>query len=209
MPIHPKYLADFCEGQFFHVYNRTNGSHKLFREEENCRFFLAGFEEHLTGVLDIYSYCLLPSHFHAIIKIKRLMEMEEFLNSIKNNTRDINKIVLKQFRSFFISYTMAFNKYFNRQGSLFNHKFRRVAIESLDQLKDCIFYVHSNPVHHSLTKNFLDYSWSSYPLILSDEPTDLKREEVLELFGGREEFIQFHSNHRAVIAKPDIGIRSF
>ena len=209
MPIHPKYLAPFCEGQFFHVYNRTNGSHKLFREEENYRFFLEGLEEYISGVADVYSYCLLPSHFHAIIKIKHLMAMEEFLNSIKCNRRDVDRIVVNQFRSFFISYTMAFNKFYKRQGSLFNSKFRRVEVGSIDQLKDCIFYVHSNPVHHSLTKSFIDYPWSSYPIILSDGPTKIMRQEILALFGGKEEFIQYHSNHRPEIAKPDIEFRSF
>jgi len=39
-------------------------------------------------------------------------------------------------------------------------------------------------------------------LILSDEPTIIKREEVLSLFGGREEFIEYHQEHKPVIAKP-------
>jgi len=96
---------------------------------------------------------------------------------------------------------MAFNKYHERQGSLFNHKFRRVALDGIESLKDCIFYVHSNPTHHNLTKNFIDYPWSSYPLILSEEATIIKREEVLRLFGGKEEFIKYHQEHKPVIAK--------
>jgi len=202
MPINPKYLAPFVEGEFFHVYNRTNGSHKMFREDENYRFFLSNFEEYLCEVLDLYSYCLVPSHFHLIVKIKRLIEIQEYLDLNKCDFRDINKIVVKQFQRFFTSYTMAFNKFHDRQGSLFNHKFKRVAIESGEQLKDCMFYVHSNPVHHGLSKTFLDYMHSSYPLILSDEPTIIKRLEVLELFGGREEFIKYHHSHKPVIAKP-------
>jgi putative transposase len=192
MPIHPKYLAPFVEEKFYHVYNRTNGSHKLFREAENYRYFLQSFEEYLTGVSDIYSYCLLPSHFHYIIKIKRLNEMESFLESIKCNVTDINKIVANQFKCFLTSYTMAFNKRYDRQGSLFNHKFRRVNLESESSVRDCIFYVHSNPVHHQLTKNFIDYKWSSYSSILSETPTKINREKVLELFGGKQNFMKFH-----------------
>ena len=202
MPIHPRYLATFFEGQFYHVYNRTNGTHKMFRDAENYRFFLQRFEEYLSNVLDIYSYNLMPSHFHYVVKVKTLLEMEDFLESMKINARNVNWIVINQFRAFFTSYTMSFNKYHNRQGSLFNHKFRRVALDSMESLKDCIFYVHSNPAHHSLTKNFIDYHWSSYPLILSDEPTIIKREEVLSLFGGTEEFIKYHQEHKPVIAKP-------
>jgi putative transposase len=201
MPINPKFLAPFREGEFFHVYNRTNGSHKLFREEKNYRYFIESFEDYLVGVSDIYSYCLLPSHFHYIIRIKQLNQMETFLESIKSNMTDVNKIVANQFKCFLTSYTMAFNKLYDRQGSLFNHRFRRVALESESSVKDCIFYVHSNPAHHQLTNNFIDYKWSSYSSILSGEPTKIKRQEVLELFGGRGKFIKFHQDHKPVIGE--------
>ena len=203
MPINTKYLAPFVEEEFFHVYNRTNGSHKLFRCDENYDYFIRSFDEYLGKILELYSYCLLPSHFHLIVKIKRLFEIKEFLELLKPATQNINNAVIKQFKSFFISYTMSFNKYHNRQGSLFNHKFRRVALNSMESLKDCIFYVHSNPAHHSLTKNFIDYPWSSYPLILSDEPTIIKREEVLDLFDGRAKFIKYHQERKPLIAKQE------
>ena len=160
MPINSKYLAPFVAGEFFHVYNRTNGSHKLFREADNYKYFIKEFEKYLSGVLDIYSYCLLPSHFHYMVKIKPLVEMQPFLNFIKCQLTDINKIVVKQFQAFFTSYTMAFNQFHDRQGSLFNHKFRRVAVDSIEAVKNCICYIHSNPVHHSLTKNFVEYTWN-------------------------------------------------
>ncbi len=37
-----------------------------------------------------------------------------------------------------------------------------------------------------------DYKHSSYYSILSDKPTLLKREEVLEWFGGKEMFVKYH-----------------
>ncbi|MBA2563017.1 MAG: hypothetical protein H0V14_08920 [Chitinophagaceae bacterium] len=37
-----------------------------------------------------------------------------------------------------------------------------------------------------------DYKHSSYYSILSDKPTLLKREKVLEWFGGKEMFIKYH-----------------
>jgi putative transposase len=202
MSVNSKYFAPFIEGEFFHVYNRTNGSHKLCRDDENYRYFINQFEFYLNGVLDIYSFCVLPSHFHYIVRIKQLLEMQTFLKTIKSQSTDINKIVVKQFQAFFTSYTMSFNKYHERQGSLFNHRFKRVQLEADEHLMQSIFYVHSNPVHHSLTKSFIEYPYSSYPLILSDKPTIIKREEILNLFGGREEFIRYHHTHKPVIAKP-------
>jgi REP element-mobilizing transposase RayT len=202
MPVNEKYFAPFVPDGFFHVYNRTNGSHKLFRDPNNYEYFLRNALEDLSDALDFYSYCLLPSHFHFIVKVKPANEILQLLRCGSSDNNDINKVVSRQLKNFFIKYTMSFNKYHNRQGSLFNHRFRRVAIESFDQLKDSIFYVHSNPVHHSLSKTFIDYPWISYQLILSNEPTTVKRQEVLELFGGKNEFIDFHKLHKPIIAKP-------
>ena len=39
------------------------------------------------------------------------------------------------------------------------------------------------------------YSWSSYETVISDKSTKLKRKEVVELFGDRENFI-FHHNQQ-------------
>src|SRR2546430_1059849 len=202
MPINPKHLAPFVAGEYFHVYNRTNGSHKLFREDKNYQFFLNKFDELLASALDPYAYCLLPSHFHYLVRIKELMEIQAFVNAMgKYRTIDVNKTVVKQFQTFFTSYTMAFNEFYDRQGSLFNHRFKRIWVESEEQLKQRVFYIHSNPVRHGLTKNFFEYPWSSYSLILSDKPTKLKNEELIALFGGKEEFIKYHKERQPAIAR--------
>ena len=207
MPVNEKYLAPFVEGDFFHVYNRTNGSHKLFRENKNYEYFLRSAEEYLSDVLDFYSYCLLPSHFHFVVQVKSVQQIQEFLKINNGIVPDINKVVSKQFKNFFIKYTMAFNECYERQGSLFNHRFRRVALEDVQQVKDCIFYVHSNPVHHSLNKDYTDYPWSSYQDIISNQSSIVNRNSVLELFGGYEGFKEYHSSHKPTIAKEEF--RSF
>jgi len=196
MSIHPKYLAKFEEESFYHVYNRTNGSHKLCRNDANYRFFMAQFEEYLCDELDIYSYSILPSHFHYIVRIKQSIDIEYYATQSKKKFTSVNKIVSNQFRSFFTGYTMAFNKYHNRQGALFNHRFRRINIENQEHLLNSIMYVHSNPVHHGITTNFSEYEYSSYSVILSDAATKIRREEVLALFGGREEYINMHKSYK-------------
>ncbi len=36
------------------------------------------------------------------------------------------------------------------------------------------------------------YPWSSYGTIISDQPSKLKREQVHELFGDKNNFIDYH-----------------
>lgn len=47
---------------------------------------------------------------------------------------------------------------------------------------------------HSFTNDFVSWRHSSYHELISHEQTQLKRDELLELFGGRMSFIEFHRN---------------
>lgn len=55
-----------------------------------------------------------------------------------------------------------------------------------------VWYIHKNAVHHNLTKTIGEWSHDSYLSILSHAPTTLQREELLEWFGSKEDFIKFH-----------------
>jgi hypothetical protein len=55
-----------------------------------------------------------------------------------------------------------------------------------------IFYIHLNPVKHRIDLDFENYPYSSYGIIVGNENTYVKREDVLKWFGGRKEFITFH-----------------
>jgi len=56
-----------------------------------------------------------------------------------------------------------------------------------------ICYIHNNPDHHYLGA-FDRYPWSSYLSLSSKKPTLLKRDFVLSLFGGYQDFITAHEN---------------
>ena len=55
---------------FYHIYNHANGSENLFRVEDNYRFFLERWGKYVEPVANTYAYCLMPNHFHALIKVK-------------------------------------------------------------------------------------------------------------------------------------------
>ena len=57
-------------GKFYHIYNRGNNRETIFKEVKNYYFFLQNFQNYLQNYIDIFSYCLMPNHFHFLIKIK-------------------------------------------------------------------------------------------------------------------------------------------
>ncbi|WP_221390371.1 hypothetical protein [Dyadobacter sp. NIV53] len=65
-------------------------------------------------------------------------------------------------------------------------------IEDEQHFTQIVIYQHANVVKHGILKSFVGYPWSSYNSLLSVKPTILQRDEVLEWFGGREEFIRIH-----------------
>ena len=81
MPVPAKYLADFEEGEKYHVYNRTNNKEKLFATDENRFFFLKRYKEIVAPFAHTYCWNLLPNHFHLLIKIKPEKEIINYLAS--------------------------------------------------------------------------------------------------------------------------------
>lgn len=89
---------------FYHVYNRGNNGEKIFFNEENYRYFLRKFGIYLTPYIEVYAYCLLPNHFHFLIKTKRKDEMEEPFMQIQTGRKlllDYTRILSEIFRRFF------------------------------------------------------------------------------------------------------------
>ena len=58
------------EGHLYHIYNRGINSDLIFLEEKNYDFFLKRLNEYLLPHIYLISYCLMPNHFHLIVKIK-------------------------------------------------------------------------------------------------------------------------------------------
>ena len=89
----------------------------------------------------------------------------------------------------FNAYTKAYNKKYQRLGSLFCKTFRRISINNDIYFKVLVVYIHKNPVHYGFVDDFKDYPWSSYGTILSNKPTKLQRENELGWFDSQGNFI--------------------
>ena len=159
---------------YYHIYNRGNNKNLIFFEDDNYTFFLNQFKKYVTPFCEVYSYCLMPNHFHFFIRVN---VQEPFEKGIKN---------------FFISYSKAINKKYDRVGSLFQGRYKVSEITSESYFTRIITYIHQNPLVAGLVKNMEDYKYSSYPAYLSDKETIIQRSEVLSWFGGLDGFINDH-----------------
>ncbi|WP_456314375.1 transposase [Pseudomonas shirazensis] len=180
---------------YYHIYNRGVNGNKIFEEDQNYMFFMKQFLKYMIEVCDVYSYCLMPNHFHFVIKVKSEKELTMFTNEkTRQNKNDglhsVQNLVSKQISKFISSYTQVFNKVHKRHGPLFESPFKRKKIESIEYLKNVIIYVHQNP--EDINLNFRTYRFSSYFTVLSLLKTQLRRREIIELFDDLENFIYCH-----------------
>ncbi|WP_307533220.1 hypothetical protein [Pedobacter sp. W3I1] len=183
------YYTKFEQGKFYHIYNRSIDRQPLFKSDANYRFFLKKFDLYLSNVLDVYAYCLLGNHFHLLIRVKESLKANDPISEFS-----VHDIVSKQFRIFFQSYALAFNIQHKRIGTLFQTPFKRAEINDEFYLSGLIYYIHANPQKHKLIADFRDWKWSSYNRILLDTDTKLKKQEVLDWFGGKAGYLKFHSD---------------
>ena len=107
----------------------------IFRRAENYRFFLKRYAHYIEAIAATYAYCLLPNHFHLLVRIREMQ------------TRQVSKTwqalePSKAFSNLFNSYSKAFNRRYDRTGSLFQKLFRRKRVASERYFVTLVVYIH-------------------------------------------------------------------
>jgi len=126
-------------GNYYHIYNRGNNRDDIFYEIENYYHFLRLYDKYINPVVDTFAWCLLKNHFHLLVYIKTLAEINPKL--LTYNTVKKPKVISasKQFSHFFNAYTQAINKRHHRTGSLFEKNFERKQVTSEKYFQKLIF----------------------------------------------------------------------
>lgn len=197
-----KRIIDFYIDEYYHVFNRGTDKRVVFKNYSDINYFIdamfisnkknpiqnrnndpkfrkklkeeAKQEEKLVSII---AYCLLPNHFHFILK----QEME---NGISKFMQKLGT-----------SYAKFFNKKYKRSGSLFQGKFKSKLLSGDFSLPLTSVYVNLNYKHHQINpeKRIVKSSVGEY---LKKETRELvcNQEEiksVLDDVGGREEYKKY------------------
>ncbi|MBI2595464.1 transposase [Candidatus Daviesbacteria bacterium] len=149
---------------------------KLIQQPEDIRNKILEDLYKSDRLVDILSFCLMPNHFHFLLK----------------------QNVDKGIATFVANFTNAYTKYFNtrntRIGPLFQGIFKAVLVENDEQLVHVSRYIHLNPVVSSIieTDELKNYPWSSYPEYLSQSDDEIAGKAlVLNMFKSPKEYQKF------------------
>lgn len=180
---------------YYHVYNRGNNRENIFLEEKNYEHFFQLYTHYIEPVAETFAYCLLRNHFHLLIRTRTEEECHGRCDTLKvSETFRVSHLISNQFSRFFNAYAKAINSEYGRTGSLFQHPFGRVLISDDCQFWGVIAYIHQNPQKHKFVNDFREWKWSSFSSMISDKPTRLQRQQVLEWFGDTQHYQDLHAD---------------
>ncbi len=146
----PRRQTLFVPGCFYHLYNRGNNRQTIFFEPDNYLYFLRGVHRYLTPVLDILAYCLMPTHYHLLVRVREA------------KTSEVSSAISKAMMRLAVSYTKAINKRFDRVGALFQGAFQAKLVTADAHLRHLCIYIHANPVKDGLVADPADWPYSNY-----------------------------------------------
>ena len=175
-------------GYIYHLYNRGNNKENIFKMDKNYFYFLFLLQKHFLAVSEIYAYCLLNNHFHLVIKIKDTDDLPDKYRATP----------YRPISNMFNAYTKSINNSIKRKGSLFQEHLHRHHVKDHNYLINLILYIHLNPIKHGFSEDFQSYRFTSYNAYISDKKTNISKNFILELMGGKENFIYLHEQKEII-----------
>jgi len=191
-------VKTYVENSFYHAYNRGVEKRDIFVDEYDYRVFMNLIKIYLSpsdeaidemkeifpekrirlrktfnGEIKILALCLMPNHFHLLLRQKSASGMSEFLRAIST------------------SYSMYFNKRHHRVGSLFQGVYKAIFVPNDEYLMHLSRYIHRNPI--KLTGfnpvNLDRYPYSSYSTYFNPSSRPwIDTEIISEYFESEDKF---------------------
>ncbi|MEM7112931.1 MAG: transposase [Chloroflexota bacterium] len=171
----PRRKISFIQGHYYHIYNRGAGRQPIFRESENYLYLLRLLKRVLVDLqISMIAYCLLPNHYHWLVR----QDGETAVNQLPKRV--------------FGSYTQAFNKKYQRTGTLFEGPFKAKYVNNGAYLYQLCAYIHRNPVKHGLADSLEAWPFSNYPEWIGIRAgTLIDRNFILSHFPNGQQYEEF------------------
>lgn len=190
----PRREIPFVPDQYYHFYNRGNNRQTVFFEAENYVYFLKGVKRYLHGQVDVIAYCLMPTHYHLLVRVVAANQTSEVFKT--SEVLRTSEVLSNAMMRLGVSYTKAINKRFERTGALFQGQFQSKPVTTYKHLLTLCAYIHANPVKDGLAASPEMWDFSNYLEWLGlRNGTLVNREFIAENFGTGEEYKKFVADY--------------
>jgi len=143
------------DGCYAHVFSRSIEKRRIFKDQDDFRYFKQLLmKEKERCKFDVFHYCLMQTHFHMAVGVKRLDSFSKALQQIK------------------WKYTRRYNEKNKRCGPLWRERFNSMLIEDERYMLACGKYIEQNPLKAGMVACMSDWEFSSarhYEGIMKDD----------------------------------------
>ena len=182
----------FQQGGYYHLYNRGAGRQVIFCHERNYVYLLRLLKTVAQECsVTVIAYCLLPNHYHWLVR--------------QDGQIPVGKVPARVFGS----YSQAFNRAYERTGTLFEGPYKALAVETDAYFVNLCGYIHLNPVHHGLVDDPEAWPYSNYLEWIEKRPGTLVDRELVHAYFANpkayEEFIHTFQEAASFLEGDDGG----
>lgn len=184
-------IKSFGANEYYHVYSRGINKQIIFNDDLDYEYFLSLFARYLSDTpakspsrepypyygtrLELLAFCLMPNHIHMLVYPHDQRVMTEYMRAVMT------------------SYSIYFNKKYDRRGPLFESNYLASNIDRGAYLEHISRYIHLNPKH-----------WATYPYSSlryytgKDYAPWVKPDKILQIFNSNvAEYIAFLKDYEA------------
>ena len=133
------------DAQYYHVMVQGINKEKIFGElHQKKKYKKLIFEKSEENQVLILAYCIMNNHAHLLVKTGKNENLSKMMLQINTG------------------YGKYYNKNIGRVGYVFRDRYRAEPIHDENHLRNCIRYVHENPVKAQMVNECSDYTYSSF-----------------------------------------------
>ena len=170
---------------FYHIMVRGINREFTFGQIRERNYFKKILQKHLDEYdIEIHAYCIMSNHAHFILKSKYINQISFYMSKV------------------LAEYANYYNYKWNRNGHVFQGRFKSECINDARYYWECIRYIHMNPVKAHMTKMPEEYRYSSYKEFKSRK-SKLLHENAFKLyedrFVGWSEYTEFHQKQAGIV----------
>ncbi len=170
-------IKDYAPESYYHIYSRGVNKDIVFLDEQDYSTFLSLFKRYLSDKpamskarveypcygsrIQLLAYCLMPNHIHLLVYQQDSAAIIDFM------------------RSLMTSYSMYFNRKYDRVGPVFQSRYRARHIDQQSYLEHISRYIHLNP------RNWENYNYSSIGYYSGTQHAEwMQPQKILEIFNS-------------------------
>jgi putative transposase len=141
----PKPRPPFLPGHYYHFYNRGGNRQAIFHEPADYIDLLKNFKEYArTCKVTAVAYCLLPNHYHFLLRQDSETEARILIQRLFNQ------------------YGKIYRAKYKHSGSIFEGPYQVKVVAVYQYLRHLCRYIHANPVKHGLVSDPADWPYANY-----------------------------------------------